>query len=245
MAQKKPQPQKTKYQLWQETVDDGLTNAAWDVYDTTIQLEVADYNSRHSGTPGYKQVNWLLIKAMLWAESGGPKSKAWKTRPMQIGNTGDPGYATVKNGAEGSSVVMPPKLKGELPTGNINEPHFNIRVAIAYLFTRMAKVGTQSVVDSTDPKVFPYKVVKGDNGLATIAKKVGSTTETLQKLNPNAKLLHVNDTIQCQKASYKTVILGWRTFDTANIALLYNAGGDDRYAEKLDYVLSLFPKVKR
>ncbi len=242
MAQKKPQ--KTLYQLWQETVEDGLTNAAWDAYDTTLKLEVADYNSRLSGTPGYKKVDWLLIKAMLWTESGGPKGKTWKGRVLQIGNTDDPGYDVLKTGKEGASVVMSARMKADIQ-GDINEPHRNVRAAIAYLFTRMAKYENKSVVDPAQPMTFTYKVIKGDNGLSDIANKVGSTTEVLQKLNPSKKILHVGDVIQCQKASIKTLVSGWRTFDTTTVADRYNGGGDDKYARKLDYVLSLFAKLKR
>jgi hypothetical protein len=245
MAQKKPQLAKSKYELWKETVEDGVSNASWDVYDTTIKLEVAEYNTRLSGTPGYKKVDWQLIKALLWTESGGPKNKTWKTRVMQIGNSGDPGYDTIKNGKEGAAVVASARVQSDIAKGNINEPHLNVRVAIAYLFTRMAKFENKSVVDSSDPKVFPYTVAKGDKGLADIAGKVGSTTELLQKLNPSKKILHLGDVIQCQKASIKMVISGWRTFDTATIAARYNGGGDDRYAEKLDYVLALFARLKR
>ncbi|MGZ3458545.1 MAG: LysM peptidoglycan-binding domain-containing protein [Archangium sp.] len=244
MAQKKSHQAKTKYELWQETVQDGLTNAAWDAYDTTIKLEVSDYNTRLSGTPGYKKADWQLLKAMLWIESGGPKSKSWRTRPLQIGNPGDPGYAILKGGTEGSSLIMSARMKNDIIKGNINEPNLNVRAAIAYLFTRMAKYETKSVLDPTDPKPFTYKVVSGDNGLAAIAGKVGSTAEILQKLNPAKKILHAGDVIQCQKARIQTVISGWRPFDTKTVAARYNVG-DARYAEKLDYVLSLFTRIKR
>jgi len=245
MAQKKTQPAKSKHELWKETVEDGVSNASWDVYDATIKLEVADYNTRLSGTPGFKKVDWLLIKAMLWTESGGPQNKTWKTRVMQIGNSGDPGYDIVKNGKEGASVVASARVLSDVVKGNIDEPHLNVRVAIAYLFTRMAKFENKSVVDSSDPKVYSYTVVKGDKGLSAIASKVGSTTEILQKLNPGKKLLREGDVIQYQKGSIKMVVSGWRTFDTATIAARYNGGGDDRYAEKLNYVLGLFARLKR
>jgi hypothetical protein len=47
-----------------------------------------------------------------------------------------------------------------------------------------------------------------------------------------------------QKARIQTVISGWRPFDTTTIAARYNVG-DDKYAQKLDYVLSLFKELKR
>ena len=90
---------------WTTTVDDGLTNAAWDEYDEVIKQEVLDYNVRFGTTSGL-YVDWKLCKAVLWVESGGPSNAAWKGRVMQIGNPGDPAYAVVKAGKEGSALIM-------------------------------------------------------------------------------------------------------------------------------------------
>ena len=57
---------------WVATVDDGISNATWDGYDKTIRTEVTDYNHKFISQPGYVTVNWLLCKAMVWTESGGP-----------------------------------------------------------------------------------------------------------------------------------------------------------------------------
>ncbi|VFS84167.1 DNA-binding protein [Salmonella enterica subsp. enterica] len=42
----------------------------------------------------YKPLDWKLIKAMIWTETGAAVT-AWKTRPIQIGNTGDEGIKEV------------------------------------------------------------------------------------------------------------------------------------------------------
>jgi len=85
-----------------DTLDDGISNAEWDRYDGTIKLETETYNTRFAQTPGFKRFNWLVFKAVVWIESGGPKvwkgklvldNKIWTSMPMQIGNAGDAGRA--------------------------------------------------------------------------------------------------------------------------------------------------------
>lgn len=61
---------------WIETVERGTTDKRWDDYDSIIQKEVTAYSSRLGKTSGFKSPNWLLIKAMLWTESGGPDNPA-------------------------------------------------------------------------------------------------------------------------------------------------------------------------
>lgn len=132
-------------QKWIDTVEDGLSNREWDAYDALIRSEVgecvcsaqeAGYNPRfiENTASGYVCVDWTLVKAMLWVESGGPRQACWKTRPMQIGNPGDAAYGVLKSGAEGSVPVMSPKLFNAIRTQSIDSPELNIRAAIAYLF---------------------------------------------------------------------------------------------------------------
>ena len=65
---------------WKATIDDAITNRDWDEYDELIRKEVRDYGARFAGfNPA---VDWKLIKVMVWTESGGPKSPAWKGRVM-------------------------------------------------------------------------------------------------------------------------------------------------------------------
>ena len=135
--------------------------SAWDDYDQTIRTEVADYNQRFNSLPGYVAVNWLLCKAMVWTESGGPASAAWKARAMQIGNPGDPAYAVITGGAEGSSLIMDSQLAADVKAKAIDEPTLNIRAGIAYLFTKMASFGQQPVIDVTDTQDHTYTVVAG------------------------------------------------------------------------------------
>jgi LysM repeat protein len=227
---------------WKATVNDGLTNAAWDAYDATIKAEVEDYNKRLARTTGYVAVDWKLVKALLWVESGGPTNAAWTTRPMQIGNPGDPAYGVVKDGKESASVVMSEQLKKDIK-GNISNPSLNVRAGIAYLFAREATTSLESVLDPVDTKTFTYIVLPGDS-LDKIASRVGSTMEVLKQLNPTARILQPKQTIIYRKASIKRAIRGWSPFDSKTVARLYNVGDPD-YSAKLDYVLALFPKLNR
>jgi hypothetical protein len=222
---------------WTKTVDDGISNKKWDEYDETIKSEVDDYNRRFS-----LKLDWKIFKALLWVESGGPSSSAWTTRPMQIGNKGDPGYAVVRDGKEAAGLIMSDKLKVDIK-GDINKPELNIRAGIAYALTRLVKSEMQSVDDPKDTTVYEYTVAPGDS-FDRIAKNVGSTVASMQKQNPTVKMLQPKQKVKYRKASIQRVITGWMTVDTANLASRYNVG-DASYKEKLDYVLDLFTKLKR
>jgi hypothetical protein len=161
---------------------------------------------------------------------------------MQIGNTGDPGYKTVKTLSEGTPLVISSTLKSALP-GDVNEPKFNIRLGIAYVFARMVQFEFQSVLDPSDTKQYEYTVVARDT-LEGIAKKVGTTISVLQKMNSKANVIHPRDKLIYKKAQIKSVIIGWRTFNSATVASRYNVG-DPAYAEKIDYCLSVMKKLKR
>jgi hypothetical protein len=230
---------------WKQTVDGGLTDKAWDQYDLLIQTEVRAYNGRFLSTPNYPSLNWQLMKAVVWVESGGPKAQAWKTRPMQIGNPGDPGAATLKSGAEGSSLIMRPELWQDIKTKSLDDPQLNIRAGIAYLLTRLVTVGKESLPDAHDFAEHEYKVAQGDS-FWTIARKLGTTVETVRKFNPSVSPQHLRpgQIIKYRKAKMTDVIEGWKQFTTNNIATYYNVG-DSSYAEKLNYVLDLFKKLKR
>lgn len=227
---------------WTRTMDDGLTNPAWDEYDALIMSEVAEYNQRFAGTTGFVIVDWKIFKAMVWAESGGPSNKAWKTRPMQIGHPLDPGYGALKKGEGAAPVIMSDKLKKEI-TGDIEKPLLNIRAGIAYALMRLAESKETSIYDPKDSTVREYTVVPGDS-LFRIAQKVGSTEAVMKTLNPAANVLQPGQKVQYRKAHVGRVITGWRAVTPSNLYTYYNKG-DALYAKKLDYVLALFSHLKR
>lgn len=232
---------------WRDTIDGAIADKAWDEYDYIIVSEISECNTRLK-----INVDWRLIKAMIWVESGGPKSEHWKKRVMQIGNPGDAGSQVIRAGAldnvrtsEGSELVMSKATKTALGTGKFDEPKNNILAGIAYLLTRMASTEWKTVLDTQDPRELEYQVVAGDS-FDRIAKKVGTTIDVLQQMNPKSKILHAKDVLKYKKAQIKRLITSWRTFDTATIAARYNtAKGDTNYACKLEYALDAMKKLKR
>ena len=227
---------------WKSTVNDAITNRDWDAYDDLIRRELKDYGTRFASfNPG---ANWKLVKAMVWTESGGPKSPAWKGRVMQIGNRGDKGYATLKKGGESTNLILSDEVKRALVSGNVNTPSLNVQLGIAYLFVRMSNSDLQSVDDTKDTAIHEYTVVAGDS-FDKIASHVGTTIAVLQELNPDKKVLHPKDVIKYRKAAIKRVLKGFLPFTTKNVAHQYNGGGDADYADKLEYCVSLMDKLKR
>lgn len=229
---------------WENTVNEGITDPAWDEYDVVIEKEVQAYNLKFGGKPGYKQVNWKLIKAMLWVESGGPHNKEWKTRPLQIGVGKDPALKTLKEKKELSDLVMSDDLHTQIKKGAAdNKPEINIKAGIAYLFTRMI-----NEVESKpkDQKIKEYTVKKGE-GLEKVAQNVNTTEEELLVQNNIKKGAIIKEGQILKYREAKLEPKNWRSFEDAKIvAARYNGGGDKNYAEKLQYVMKeVFPKVKR
>ncbi len=227
---------------WKQSVDDGITNQTWDDYDDIIKREVEEYNRRLATTPGYICLDWKLFKAMEWVESGGPSNAAWKTRPMQIGNVGDPGYQALKTGEGAASLIMSDALTRDIKAGDINSPDLNIRAGVAYAITRLSKSDIKPTDDPKDP-VQEYTMLH-DGTLFAVATKVGATLESIKALNPGVISVKKGQKVKYRKAKMKRVITGWRMASTVSLAERYNAG-DSNYQAKLDYVLALFPKLKR
>ena len=91
-----------------------------------------------------------------------------------------------------------------------------------------------------------FRSRSGDN-LWIIAKRVGTTVDelTLQRQLVSSSVIRAGDVLKYRPAAMKQVIFAWREWTTSNIADRYNSGGDPNYQAKLDYVLQLFPKLKR
>ena len=233
-------------QPWKNTVNQGITDPRWDEYDSPIKKEVDRLNVQLAFTPQFFKLDWLSVKAMLWIESGGPDNSSWKERVMQIGNAGDPAYAVLQGGKEGSLLIMDAALQKDIKLAGIKKPDVNIRAAIAYLYTRLAKFEEKSLPDAKDARVYDYKVAAGDS-LWAIAKKVGTTVKELETRNPGSKsMIKAGQILKYRKAKTGLAIVGWRAATTSEIASRYNGGGDPDYAEKLNYELTdVFPKIKR
>jgi hypothetical protein len=204
-------------------------------------MAVGEFNQHLGSTTGYRQLDWSVIKAMLWTESGAA-SPEWRTKPMQIGVPGDPGLSSFLSGREGGELIVPPKWQGRLTIGTVRSmPSHNIRAGIGYLLMRMANFEFESVLAADGKAIHEVTIKRGDS-LAMIAKAQGSTPEIMKKLNPKDKVLRPGQSLKFQKGSMQRVITGWRQITTDQIARRYNGGGDPNYAKKLDYALGLLRK---
>lgn len=235
-------PPRTGFKKWRDGLKRGVRNPEWDAYDGEIRAAVDEFNRHLSGTVGYRPLDWQLVKAMLWTETGA-ETAAWKTKPMQIGKPDDPGLASLLSGNEGGDLILPPTWKGRLTMESARTiPAHNIRAGIGYLLIRMAKFRHESVL-AADTEVYEVTVKTGDS-LDKIAQAQGSTLERMEKLNLDSGVLHPGQVLKYQKASIQRVITGWRPITTVSIAKRYNGGRDPNYVKKLNYALSLVRKGK-
>ncbi|MES2247060.1 MAG: LysM domain-containing protein [Pseudomonadota bacterium] len=233
-----PQP-KTSFDTWVAGVN--RADDRWNTYDCEIRSAVDEYNMHLSRAPGYVPLDWRVVKAMLWVETG-PNAPAWRSRPMQIGNASDAGMMALLGDREGGDLVVPPSLRASLSASSVKaEPISNIRAGIGYLLMRMATFEFKSIV-SADGKVHEIAVKDGDS-LERIAKEQGSTPEVMKKLNPSAHLLKAGQVLKYQKAVVRKVITGWMPLTSSSIATRYNVG-DANYARKMDHALSAVHKAK-
>lgn len=228
---------------WTDTIDRSKTDKNWHGYDAEIKTAVGEFDNHLKAIKGYS-LDWKLIKAMLWTESGGPSNTAWTTRPMQIGNPGDPGLGELlakgRQTMAGGWLVMPPALASTLTAQNAHQPAMNIRAGIAYLLLLAMKSAYHDEIDTRDSSFHTYTVIKGDY-LDKIARRVGTTSAILKKLSPvfqSREFIKEGDTLRYQKASVKKYITGFKTIDSAFCALKYNTG-DPCYDKKLQYCLTL------
>lgn len=229
--------EKGRFEMWKDGLNKGSRQAKWHSYDCEIKSAITEFDRHLTGTAGYTKLDWRLVKAMLWVETGAGNAE-WRIKPMQIGVAGDPGLSALLSGDEGGDIIMPPDLKENLNFNNARAiPAYNIRAGIAYLLMRMAKFKHQSVMTS-DLKTYEALINRGDN-MARIAATYGTTTEILRKLNPQAAILRPGQVLLYRKGAVNRVIVGWHTITVPEVARLYNGGGDARYAQKLSFALEL------
>jgi hypothetical protein len=235
------------FEVWKEKFDADLAKkpAAWDEYDVRIKYAVDEFNWHLRNTPLYPTLDWRIIKAILWVESGA-WNLAWKTRPMQIGNKGDSGLHDLLGARKTQGkLVTPDKFQAGITESAVrSDSETNIRAGIALLLLKMAVFKEQDIV-MPGSQEYDVTVEKGDS-FSTIAKREGSVPGVLQKLNSKIlpQKLQPGQTIKCQKATRQLVITHWDPgFNSvATIADKYNGvsgkgGGDINYVRKLEYAL--------
>lgn len=234
--------QQSGFEKWKQGIERAEKDPKWNYWDCEIMSAVKEFNSCLSGVASYVDLDWRMIKAMVWVETGANSSE-WNIKPLQIGVAGDPGLTSLLSKVEGGDLILPPALKKIITIESArNRPTVNIRAGIGYLLMRAAIFEYKSVTDPSSD-IFEVVVRAGDS-FEKIAKQQGSTTEILIKLNPGMKILSPGSKIKCQRASTKRVIQGWRRIDTKMIADRYNGGGDKNYKNKLDFALKIISKTK-
>lgn len=226
---------------WTKMIDDGFADPFRWTWDGFVIAELGLYNRYLAATPRYIAVQPDIVIAMVWVESGGPKSSTWWGRVMQIGNPTDLGWPALKERKEATDIVVRAELLSAIDRasqGDLNNPAFNIQVGIAYLFVRMVMSDVRSVLEAGDASIHVHTVRPGDTA-SEIAVEAGTTLDELQNSNSNVNLemLHAGQLLRFRKANMKRVVTGWRVFDAPTVASRYNGGGDTNYAEKLSYVL--------
>lgn len=226
---------------WKKTIDDGMKSPnPYYIWNGIVIHECVHYAQRLGSTPGFSAVDPTLIIAMLWVESGGPLSPAWTGRVMQIGNPKDLGWPALRKHEGATEAVVDPEFLKKIDkatTVDLQDPVFNIKAGIAYLYTRMSISEIGSILDGRIPTIQMHVVAAGETA-TTIAQREGTTVELLRALNPNVNIdvLHAGQLLVFYKAHMGRKITGWRSFDPTTVAQRYNVG-DANYAEKLRYVI--------
>ena len=222
---------------WSATMTAALKDQRSSMYDKTIQTELDEYQRRFASTPGFSKLSFALFKALMLTESGGPTSAAWNTKPCQIGNLGDPGYAVLVDHAENSAIIMSPQLQADIASKPINAPILNIRAAIALTLVKAALFRRQSEVDATDQSLHEHIVIKGDS-FGRISRTERTTVPEIKLSNPTVGAnLKPKQKLNFHRAHMVTQIIGWRPITPQFLADYYNGGGDPLYAEKISFVM--------
>ncbi|QPF71993.1 LysM peptidoglycan-binding domain-containing protein [Roseateles sp. DAIF2] len=229
------------FEKWKNGFANEADDPKWHQWDCAVQLAADEFNRHLGGVEGYVPLDWLIVKSMLWVESGAGSAE-WNRRVMQIGVEGDPGLSSLLSGKEGGELVLPAALKNRLTAGSVRtQPVENIRAGIGYLLMKLARYDHRELM-SQDAQVYSVTVKPGDS-LDKIARAHGTTVETLKRLNPGAAVLRPEQVLKYQKVAIKKMIVGWRPLNSTTIATLYNGGGDPNYARKLDFTLDLVRKI--
>lgn len=191
----------------------------WSRYDDSIKTEVAKYNQFFSKYPGFTPLDWRWVKAMIWGRElkAGPDQQEgkWWTRPMQIGNPGDPALAQLKAGKEGSAIFVDKDLLKQLKTQAV-VGDLNIKAGIAWLYTKLIKsIKHTSVVDN--PAIKKYYLRPGQSLESLVQKTHGK-----QILKTTLEELYNQNELNESKA--RSLRPGWLKYreahDTEEIELL-------------------------
>lgn len=206
----------SKFKLWKNELASKLLldQAPWNIYDNQIQSIVSTYNIFLKDTANFSEIvkvlDWHIIKALMWVETGAWVI-AWKKRPMQIGNIGDPGLNQILNTKSGR-LLLPPEYAHLTAAKAIIDPLANIQAGVGYFLWVFAHFGN---IDLPPTTTF------------TVPKTTSKTSATrMAHHHPSPHHLPAHNKIYA--------ITGWKFISLEGVAAHYN-GGDGNYLDKLRY----------
>jgi hypothetical protein len=253
---------KNKLEKWERGISHEVATdrSHWDEYDSQIQRVTAVYNRHLNGVAGYIPLNWEIVKAMIWVETG-TSPIAWEKAPMQIGVNGDPGLRELLTSAAGK-LILPPEYAKVLTMANVPvDPTLNIEAGVGYLLKILATFG---FVPDSAPAPFPSvafsfasptfssslleflppppastpfafatldAAMPADAALFPFSMSPSPADGTHSSKKHAAKKIH-------SKPKKHLTIVGWKPFTLDYIARHYNAG-DGNYPGKLQYCLDI------
>ena len=211
-----------RLKTWCDALDKdySIHRDAWNLHDHTIMLTVSDYNTWLDRKQGFSRLDWMMVKAQAWVETGA-NDPAWHGNVLQIGKHGDPGlhdFMTLPN----ARLVLPPQYKPFLSVAAAQTvPLYSIRAGVGYLLYRMAYFG---LVNQTSPEPpLPVQEWKPP-------ETGGASNTPPQPRRPPPMPRKVLG------------ITGWRPITLQAIAARYNAGGDGNYYGKLAHAFDIVVK---
>ncbi|GGH06950.1 hypothetical protein [Silvibacterium dinghuense] len=237
-----------KLKQWEVQLSDEIAKnpAPWNSYDAQLQLVTNTYNKFLSGTANYQPIDWQVIKAITWVESGAANA-AWQTAPMQIGVNGDPGLRELLTSPTGK-LVLPPEYANMLTVSNVPvNGNLNIEAGVGYVLKITAMFGLQADPPPA-PAATPAAPASGAAPAAPPVAPAPVTPAPASAAHKSAPAAHGKSHHPKHPAPPKVhkhlAIIGWRPRTLQFIAKHYNAG-DGNYADKLQFALDIITgKIK-
>ncbi|MDE1906100.1 MAG: LysM peptidoglycan-binding domain-containing protein [Rhodospirillales bacterium] len=214
---------------------------SWNAYDQDIQSIVSAYNSYLQSTPGFSQLDWHLVKAMAWTETGPYAARdQWETAPMQSANPGDLGWSDLMRQQNKMQDIVPPNLRSAVASARLT-PQNNIAAGVGILLQHAAIWGPKATIDKKDVRTVTTQ--KGDS-LYIIAKRAGTTEQVLKDMNAGTRLDPLRPGMVLKYAPAKTVtaITGWRSISPQSTYTLYNHHPGSDYGHKVEFLYDLIKR---
>lgn len=206
---------------------------AWSQHDTIFMNTAVDYDFHLKRTPGYKSLDWLLVKVQAWVETGA-NSRFWASNVMQIGKRGDLGLDQLQKPS--GQLIVPPQYKPHLNLATVTStPLWNIRAGIGYLLWGAAHFGYLDV---------PVEEQEQYPGLSkSFQEEVPSLGWSAMQEPFSATLVAVSNVHGHESRTKKVyAVTGWQPITLQLIAKRYNVDGDGNYLDKLNHAYNLMIK---